>query len=210
MFFWGVAFTIGCCHIVGCNVARFAKETIKLCASHTGLRVDATFLTCTYTEHGGWVFYAAAQVLIKNCAIVLLRCLELTSHPPTIPNPSKSNLAQLFWPKHSNPTQLPLPLLATLLPAPAYIGWGTKMPDMEDVHVWVSSCLSMFLSSIQFRILKLTDNPTPDNRQQDGCSEKSTWLAFERPTLKICAMKKSINIYCDICPALLGYCHLHA
>ena len=73
---------VGChiasCHIVGCNVARFAKETIKLCASHTGLRVDATFLT--YTEHGS-VFYACRlqRVLFNNYAIVLVRCLVPTT-----------------------------------------------------------------------------------------------------------------------------------
>ena len=92
-----MAFTIGCCHIVGCNVARFAKETIKLCASHTGLRVDATFLTFTQNTAVEYFMQAAgAYQELRDCSASLPRARPPPTHPPTIPNPSKSNLARLF------------------------------------------------------------------------------------------------------------------
>ena len=101
----------------------------------------------------------AGWLLIKNYAIVLLRCLVPFAHHQSTPYQTLANqiLPNCFA---GRPTQLGLLLLATLLPAPAYIVGGTDQElnraDLEDVHIYMyqflPACehiyLSIFLTSI--------------------------------------------------------------
>ena len=140
--------TVACCLLVAilpvvCNVARFAEETIKLCASHTGLCVDATFLTCTQNTTVEY-FMRGSEVLIKNCSASL--------PPPTRhtkPQQIKSCAIVLAAHASSYPTQLALPLLATLLPVSPYIVGELKGQTWE-MNMWefLPVSPSFFLNSV--------------------------------------------------------------
>ena len=124
------------------------------------------------------------QVLIKNCAIVLLRCLVLAPHPPThLPYQILANqiLRDCFdGALISNPTRAAIVGHADA--GPAYIEGELKGQTWKMyMCVWVSSCLSMFLSSTQFRLLELTDIPTPPHTLTIGNRANAPigFLAFE-------------------------------
>ena len=108
---------IACCHILVCNVAHFAKETIKLCASHTSPRVNATFLT--YTEHGS-VFYARRRLAAYNQE--LHDCSGPLPHASP-PKPHQTPANQILRNCFGGTTHIQ-PLLATLVPAPAIYRGG--------------------------------------------------------------------------------------
>ena len=127
---------IACCHILVCNVAHFAKETIKLCASHTGPRVNATFLT--YTEHGS-VFYARRRLAAYNQE--LHNCSGPLPHASP-PKPHQTPANQILRNCFGGTTHIQ-PLLATLLPALQYIMGGTdeELKRADHRRGWISSCL---------------------------------------------------------------------
>ena len=141
---------IACCHILVCNVAHFAKETIKLCASHTSPRVNATFLT--YTEHGS-VFYARRRLAAYNQE--LHDCSGPLPHASP-PKPHQTPANQILRNCFGGTTHIQ-PLLATLVPAPAiYRGGNWWRVEKGRQKAWMSFLLSAvwtYLSSFLNPIL---------------------------------------------------------